>query len=161
MHPAEKENTAVCTQDGSGLFEFNVMPFALCNAPATFQRLMDCVLAGWQWLSCLVYLDDVIILGRSFPEHLCRRRAFSRILLSYIQTFVSWLTSTNQKQVQQFLGLCNYYRHSIQDFPTVAKPLHWLTVKICEFKWSDQCAEAFRKLKQRLLQALCTGHGCQ
>ena len=40
------------------------MPFGLCNAPATL------VLAGLQWEHCLVYLDDVIVLGRSFNEHL-------------------------------------------------------------------------------------------
>lgn len=68
MHPADKEKTAMCTPDG--LFEFNVMPFGLCNAPATFQRPMDCIMAGLQWQSCLVCLDDVIVLGRSFPEHL-------------------------------------------------------------------------------------------
>ena len=66
--PEDKEKTAFCTQDGH--FEFNVMPFGLCNAPATFQRLMDVVLAGVQWSSCLVYLDDIIIMGRSFDEHL-------------------------------------------------------------------------------------------
>ena len=68
MAPTDREKTAFCTQEG--LFEFNVMPFGLCNAPATFQRLMDCVLAGLQWLSCLVYIDDIIIIGRSFEEHL-------------------------------------------------------------------------------------------
>ena len=46
------------------------MPFGLYNTPATFQRLMDCVLAGLQWLSCLVYIDDIIVIGRSFEEHL-------------------------------------------------------------------------------------------
>jgi len=51
----EKEKTAFATQEG--LFEFNVMPFRFCNAPATFQWLMDLVLAGVQWLQCLVYLD--------------------------------------------------------------------------------------------------------
>ena len=45
------------------------MPFGLCNAPATFQCLVDLVLAGLQWLHCLVFLDDVIILGRTYPEH--------------------------------------------------------------------------------------------
>ena len=34
MHPKDKEKTAVCTQEG--LFEFNVMPFGLCNAPVSF-----------------------------------------------------------------------------------------------------------------------------
>ena len=64
----DREKTAFCTPDG--LFEFNVMPFGLCNAPATFQRLMDAVLAGLQWNSCLVYLDDVIIPGKDFEDHL-------------------------------------------------------------------------------------------
>ena len=64
----DRAKTAFCTTEG--LFEFNVMPFGLCNAPATFQRLMDLVLAGLQWSHCLVYLDDVIILGKTFEEHL-------------------------------------------------------------------------------------------
>ncbi|KAF7649234.1 hypothetical protein LDENG_00144740 [Lucifuga dentata] len=41
-----------------------------CNALATFQRLMDCVLAGMQWETCLVYLDDIIVLGRDVSEML-------------------------------------------------------------------------------------------
>ena len=67
---AEKDRpkTAFCTTEG--LFEFKVMPFGLSNAPATFQCLMDLVLAELQWSQCLVYLDDVIILGRIFSEHL-------------------------------------------------------------------------------------------
>jgi hypothetical protein len=64
----DRPKTAFCTTEG--LFEFKVMPFGLCNAPATFQRLMDLVLAGLQWSHCLIYIDDVVILGRSFEEHL-------------------------------------------------------------------------------------------
>ena len=51
------------------------MPFGLCNAPATFQRLMNLVLAGLQWSSCLVYLDDIIIVGSTFEEHMERSKA--------------------------------------------------------------------------------------
>ena len=60
-----KEKTAFITQEG--LFEFNTMPFGLCNAPATFQWLMN---LGILWTECLVYLDDIIIFGHSFKEHL-------------------------------------------------------------------------------------------
>ena len=53
----DKEKTAFATRDG--LYQFKVMPFGLCNGPATFQRIMDLVLSGLQWSVCLVYLDGV------------------------------------------------------------------------------------------------------
>ena len=41
---------------------------------------MDLILTGLQWKECLVYLDDVIVLGRSFQEHLCNLRSvFQRL----------------------------------------------------------------------------------
>ena len=49
----DKEKTAFSTE--KGLFEFNVMPFGLTNAPATFQRLMECILAGLKGEQCLIY----------------------------------------------------------------------------------------------------------
>ena len=63
-----RAKTAFCTTEG--LYQFRVMHFGLCNAPATFQRLMNPMLSGLQWAHCLVYLDDVIILRRSFQEHI-------------------------------------------------------------------------------------------
>ena len=68
MSPEHREKTTFCTTEV--LFEFNVMPFGLCNAPATFQRLMDMVLAALQWSSCLVCLDDIIVIGKTFEDHL-------------------------------------------------------------------------------------------
>ena len=46
------------------------MPFGLCNAPATFQRLMHSVLHGLVNKVCLIYLDDIIVFGKSSQEHL-------------------------------------------------------------------------------------------
>ena len=70
----EKEKTAFRTYSGQ-LYEFNQLPFGLCNAPATFSRLMDCALAGLAWNICLYYLDDIIVFSASWEEHLERLRA--------------------------------------------------------------------------------------
>ncbi|PIK49540.1 Retrovirus-related Pol polyprotein from transposon [Apostichopus japonicus] len=64
MAKEDRQKTAFIT--GNGLYQFRVMPFGLCNAPATFERLMDHVLSGLHWESCLVYLDDVIVYGSTF-----------------------------------------------------------------------------------------------
>ena len=64
VSPEARCKTAFATH--SGLFQFKVMPFGLCNAPATFERLMDQVLQGLRWSRCLVYLDDIISFGTSF-----------------------------------------------------------------------------------------------
>ena len=47
----DSEKTGFCTPNG--LSEFKVMPFGLCNGPATFQRLTDLVLAGLKMSHCL------------------------------------------------------------------------------------------------------------
>ena len=63
-----QEKTAFITHHG--LFEFDKMPFWLTNAPATFQRLMETVLAGLVRKICFVYLDDILIIGKIFEDHL-------------------------------------------------------------------------------------------
>ncbi|GBM22027.1 Retrovirus-related Pol polyprotein from transposon 297 [Araneus ventricosus] len=78
IQPEDKEKTAFTT--GQGLWQFKVMPFGLCNAPATFERLMETVLRGLTSEACLVYLDDIIIVGRTFQEHLNNiRKVFQRL----------------------------------------------------------------------------------
>ena len=50
------------------LYEYNVIPFELKGAPATFQRLMQKVLGKYMWDFVLVYLDDIIIYSKSLKE---------------------------------------------------------------------------------------------
>ena len=58
----------------NGLFRWKCMPFGLCNAPATFERLMEKVMAGLQWEILLIYLDDVIVFGQTVTETVERLR---------------------------------------------------------------------------------------
>ena len=75
----DKAKTSFRTSSGQ-LFEFNQVPFGLCNAPATFSRLMDRVLAGLHWETCLFYLDDIIVFSSTWEEHLARlREVFERL----------------------------------------------------------------------------------
>ena len=188
--PEDQEKTAFCTTEG--LFEFTVMPFGLCNAPATFQRLMDLVLCGLQWSECLVYLDDVIVLGRTFQEHLdSLQSVFQRLResglklkpakchfcqeqVTYLGHIISaegiatdpektkqvaqWPVPTTQREVQQFLGLANYYRRFVRGYATIAKPLHKLTEKTAEFRWTKECEEAFEDLHHRLTSTPILAH---
>ena len=64
-----KSKTAFRTSSGQ-LYEFNRLPFGLCNAPTTFSRLMNNVLSGLSWEVCLYYLDDIIIFLKDWEEHL-------------------------------------------------------------------------------------------
>ena len=75
VSPADREKTAFTA--GSGLWQYVVMPFGLCNAPATFERLMDNVLG---YMSSPIYLNDVIAHAETFEaevEHL--RQLFGRL----------------------------------------------------------------------------------
>ena len=66
MKPEDAPKTAFsCT---AGLFQFKVLPFGVCNGPATFQRLMEHVFSGLKWKIYLLYLDDIIIFSKTFVE---------------------------------------------------------------------------------------------
>ena len=63
-----------------GLWRFTVMPFGLCNAPATFERLMEKVLHELQWQICLCYLDDILVFSKTAEEHMDRLKTiFDRL----------------------------------------------------------------------------------
>eukprot|EP00731_Ephydatia_muelleri_P012982 Em0007g292a len=183
--PEDQPKTAFTTPEG--LYQFKVMPFGLCNAPATFQRLMDRVLGGLKWSSCLVYFDDIIVVGRTFKDHLhhlskvlaqlrgaglklkptkcslCQQRvAFLGHIVSAegIATDPSktdavskWPTPLSKKEVQQFLGLANYYRRFVKNFASISKPLHRLTEKNVPFDWTIHCQNAFDELRKCLVSS--------
>ena len=73
MDKESKQYTAF-TLGSMGLYECESMPFGLCNAPPTFQRLMQNCLGELNLTYCLIYLDDVIVFSEMPEEHLQRMR---------------------------------------------------------------------------------------
>jgi len=178
------KTTFVCHR---GTYRFPKMPFGLCNAPATFQRLMDTVLSGLNLEICLAYLDDIIVFSTDLESHLTRltqlfeklreanlklkpskccllqkKVAFLGYVISQkgvetdpgkIEAIANWPVPTNLRQSRAFVGLCQYYRRFVPNFSEIAKPLHELTKKGVRFHWSDECQQAFDKLKSTLAGA--------
>lgn len=67
MSDEDKEKTAfICPL---GFYQFERMPQGITGAPATFQRLMERAVGDMNLLQCLVYLDDLIVFGRTLEEH--------------------------------------------------------------------------------------------
>ena len=165
LSPEARCKTAFATH--SGLFQFRVMPFGLCNAPATFERLMDQVLQGLRWSRFLVYLDDI---GDALDNHTSifeRLRTYGLQLKSskchLFQTSVPflghvvgqrglecdpkkiedvkcWPVPDCLKSVRQFLGFVGYYRRFIPRLADLAEPLVALTGKDVPFVWRPECA---------------------
>ncbi|KRX73465.1 Transposon Ty3-G Gag-Pol polyprotein [Trichinella sp. T6] len=158
----DREKTAFATP--LGLYQLKVMPFGLCNAPGTFQRLMERTLSGLVGKSCLVYLDDIKVFSATEEEHLSRlEEVFQRLKGVGLKIKPEkcqlmkkqWRTPRCVREVRQFLSLASYYRRFIKDFARVAGPLHELTRK---WQWGPRQEGAFTTLKNLLVSTLILGH---
>ncbi|KAL5502694.1 hypothetical protein EMCRGX_G009508 [Ephydatia muelleri] len=143
------------------------MPFGLTNAPATFQRLMEDVLSGLHWTTCLVYLDDILIFSATVEDHLVRLRdVLDRLKNAGLKIkpkhgiktdpektrcVADWPTPSNAHELRQFLGLAGYYRRFVKNFAVIAAPLFHLTENHQAWNWTLQCNAAFFKLKESLV----------
>jgi len=178
----DMKKTAFTTKHGQ--FEFTRMPFGLCSAPATFQKMMNIILQRENWSKCLIYLDDVLIFGRTIKEHndrlslVLQRIKEAGLKLSpekccILKTRVHYLghvidadgvrtdpdkiTAIKQwhipmcvKELQSFLGLCNYYRRFIKNYAMLSEPLTRMIQKDAKFDWDDDKINAFNRLKEAL-----------
>ena len=68
----ESQQYTAFTVGSLGVYEFLRMPYGLCNAPATFQRLMQNCLSELNLTYALIYLDDVIVYSKTEEDHLHR-----------------------------------------------------------------------------------------
>lgn len=190
MTPDDRSKTAFVTR--RGLYQFKVMPFGLCNAPATFERLMETVLRNLQWRICLVYLDDIIVVGKSIEDMIqnltqvfdcllaaglklkARKCTLFARKVEYLGHIISekgiatspdkvkavknWPVPTNLTELRSFIGFCSYYRRFVLNFAMIAKPLHDLTKKNAKYIWTDNCQNAFDRLRTELSTAPILAH---
>ena len=166
-----------------GLYEFTSMPFGMINSGATFQRVMELAMKGLQWQICIIYVNDCIIFSSTFDEQRMvfqrLREANLKIksrkseLLKREVTFLGfrvtgngikpgrnnvaklfqWPVPANVTEVEQFLGLCSYYRKQIKGLSIITKPLFDLTKNDSKLVWTNACQTAFDSLKRALTGA--------
>lgn len=65
-HTADRDKTVFSA--GNKLYQFKVLPFGLCSAPVTYEKLVEFVLKGLKSKTCLVYLKG--FMGKTFDNHL-------------------------------------------------------------------------------------------
>lgn len=138
----------------SFIYQFTVMPMGLVNAPPTFQHLMQLVLHGLSWKTCLVYLGDIIVYSKSFADHIQHlREVIQSLRATNLKLKRKWPTPENPTIVRAFLGLCSYYRRFIRCFAQMSQPLHALTQKGKLFAWTSVEQEVFDSLRHALTTA--------
>jgi len=170
-----------------GHYEFNVVPFGLTNAPASFSNMMfkvlDPVLDKW----VVVYLDDILIYSKTKQEHLAHVRSVLTLLrknglyaklskcsfmqeeteflghviskdgihtnAGLVKAIREWPRPSKQKDVQQFIGLAQFYHQYINNFADIALPLTSLLGEGVEFSWDASKERAFTALKEAISKA--------
>ena len=91
------------------------MPFGLTNAPATFQRGIDMILSKYEWKTCLVYLDDVIIFSKSVEDH-----------INHVDEV---LTCLREAGVSLNLSKCNFFFDKLGILGTSSSLVAWRLTK--------------------------------
>jgi len=176
-----------------GTYEYLVMPFGLCNAPAAFQRWINEVLMKHIDMCCIVYLDDVLIYSNTLQHH---QKDVSNILeairklgmkvkpskcefhqsetqyLGFIirqeavktdpvktQAIWDWTTPKKIKEIQCFLGFCNFYRRFIEGFSRTVRPLYARTKRGVHWQLGvgRKGTTSIRRIKDKTQHSTSTG----
>jgi hypothetical protein len=91
---------------------------------------------------CEFWLDSVSFLGHIiFGEWVA-------VDPKKVKAMVEWTRPTSMLEIQSFLGLAGYYRHIIEGFSKLSRPLTALTRKNACFVWTDECEQCFQELKR-------------
>jgi hypothetical protein len=130
MAEADKDKTNFTSHRGT--YRFTLMPFGLCNAPATFRRALDVLLSRVLWKSAIVYFHDIIIFSSTVKDHI---RDFDEVPSILKDTCVrlnlrkcaffkaDWPRPRSKTELRSFIAFCSLYRRFIAGFAGTAASL--------------------------------------
>jgi hypothetical protein len=177
----------------AGLYQFQVVPEGLTNAPAAFQCFLNTIFTDLLDVKVIMYLDDILVYSDDLAQHmahvckvLCRlcgeaglycklpKSELSITTCEYlgyilspdgfrmspgkIAAVVDWPLPRKVKDIQSFLGFCNFYRRFIWNYSDITIPLTQLTRSNVRWVWSAECQMAFDTLKQAFTEAPVLHH---
>ncbi|GFT24489.1 retrovirus-related Pol polyprotein from transposon 17.6 [Trichonephila clavipes] len=152
MEENSKKFTSFVTHNGQ--YEFNKVPFGLCNSPSVFQRFINHVFRDLLKEGIvIIYMDDIIIPSSDELDGLNRHiieRGTIKPSLDKTKAVQNFPEPKNVKQVQSFLGLSGYFRKFIQNYSIIAKPLSDLLRDNAVFHFGPEQQLAFQTLRQKL-----------
>ena len=122
--PGEEWKTAFHTRYGH--YEFQVMPFSLCNAPASFQHFMNDVLSDYLDQFAIVYLDDILIFSPTYESHVTHvKKVLNRLRTNSLFTKLEKCCFHQDKV--EFLGFIVSHEGVIMDDAKVSAITSWPT----------------------------------
>ncbi|GMF57007.1 unnamed protein product [Phytophthora fragariaefolia] len=128
--PEDRDQTAFTTK--KGFYRCIWMPFGLTNAPSTFQRMMNHVLRGLTWSTCLVYLDDIVVFTRGGIER-------HTVELACVLERLSMAGMTLKLKKCNFaMTSMVYLGHELTGFGSIMAPMTKLLRKDVEWQWGSR-----------------------
>ena len=132
---AEEDKYKTAFSTPLGLFEYNRMPYGLCNSPASFQRLMMTIFRQELHDQILIFLDDLLIFSRTFEEHLGKlRTVLSRLRMHNLKVepakchlFQREVTYLGHKISKEGISTEDIKIETIRDWPAPTCPSEVLT----------------------------------
>ncbi|CAF4631383.1 unnamed protein product [Rotaria socialis] len=147
----DKNKTTFVTTDG--LYEFNVLPFGLSNASASFQH--DIIIYSNSFEKHVKHLDLVLdVLQKANVKLNVTKCSLEGIkpTTTNVKKTIDFPVPNSAKAAYSFVQMAQFYRRSIKNFANIAAPLNVFKTKNVKFIWTKECQKSFDTLKKQLSQ---------